>query len=257
MDVDDGYVFVKLKENGELESTSFIETSITRNGVKQKSTFSSSTFTGSWGLANGKFMWANVTPYEITEENGVLRLTRGDTSYIKVGDLTFDITAAVEGADTDSTANNTVPYSLNKQLSAEGVELVFTEGGIAKSCRVTTKRNGIKITAGPDEIDGKKYVYLKGTIKNTSKSDTFAVIAGNVSLDGYEYDISISLIDSGGSPTSRIDPLETMTIILYAAVPEKLADTFEDGVLTFGFNDNFKDVELSKAQYLYTYRVSH
>ena len=78
-----------------------------------------------------------------------------------------------------------------------------------------------------------------------------SAIGGKVYLDEYEFDLKTDLISTQGAPTAHVDPLDTTRVILYVEISDEMASVFSSGKIIFGFNDNFADVFLEKAQYLY------
>lgn len=142
-------------------------------------------------------------------------------------------------------------YTVGDTISTETLEMTFTESGVSEDIRYTSTESGIQITSGPSVLEGKKYVFLKGELKNLSKKQLEVTMGGTVDVDGYAYDLGVDTIQTTGSPTYRIDPLETMIILLYAAVPNELADDFDNATIIFGFNENFEASSLLEAQYLY------
>ena len=141
-------------------------------------------------------------------------------------------------------------YALGTTIKAEGFELTLDEVGVAEDIRITTE-GSITITSGPSVIEGKQYVYLKGTLKNTGTTSMNSAIGGKVYLDEYEFDLKTDLISTQGAPTAHVDPLDTARIILFVEISDEMASVFTSGKIIFGFNDNFADVFLEKAQYLY------
>ena len=144
-----------------------------------------------------------------------------------------------------------MPYTVGEPLVADGVDMVFTEQGIADDIRVTSKSSGIQITSGPSPESDKQFVYLKGTLKNTGTTAAWAAVGGKLIIDGYEYDVKVDVINEDGTPASTIDPLDTVIILLYAHVPTELTSSFSEAEMTFGFNNNFADVDITNCDYLF------
>lgn len=109
-------------------------------------------------------------------------------------------------------------------------------------------------------MSGSKYVYMRGTLKNTSQSEISSVnIGGTVVLDGYTYNIeSISIIEANGSSTWRIAPLTTYTYTVCAKVPNEIADNHQSCVLNLCFDENFESgfrKDISEYKYGYTLNI--
>ncbi len=226
----------------------------TVNGVTNTTTtWNKSTNDFTWKLAENGLLFNELALYELVVEEGEYKLKYNDMVYTKLGDIDYEIVLEDEtGNENEDISVKAEEYALGEPITAEGIELIFNEKGIASDVRVSSSSTGIKITAGPSVEEGKQYVYLKGTLKNTGKTAVRPVIGGLVILDGYEYDLSVDTISSSGTPNFTVDPLETVTVLLYAKVSEELTRSFGNGTLTFGFNDSFETVQLDQAQYFYT-----
>lgn len=113
--------------------------------------------------------------------------------------------------------------------------------------------------SGPEAVSGSKFVYMRGTMKNTSQSEIPTVkAAGTVVLDGYSYNIeSINIIEANGSSVRSIAPLTTYTYTVYAKVPNEIADNHQSCVLNLCFDDNFKDdFKNDISEYKYGYALN-
>lgn len=257
---EEGTVYWRVEENGEIISKSILTTTYTStvNGVTTSNTSTSVLEnTYSWSVNGVNFLFNGIGVYTPDENNGTYCLIGEKTTYYRVGGLDYVIPVQedTEESDKDILADS-VAYTLGSTISAEGVELILEEAGVASNIRITSKTSGIQITSGPSEEAGKQYIYLKGTLKNTGKTSTRAAIAGTVYLDDYEFKLSTDTIATSGSPTYSIDPLETVHILLYAQVSDEMAGQFAAGKIIFGFNDNFDDVQLEQAQYLYYVNIN-
>ncbi len=254
-------VYLRVKEDGSISAESILVNNKTStvNGVTTTRVEKSIRETGtySWSMENDKFIFNNTASYTPTLENGVYTLVGEKTTYTRVGDLDFVIPLDEETTeDSGNIAEKAVEYTVGTVIEAEGFELTFTECGVEADIRISSNTSGIKITAGPSVETGKQYVYLKGTLKNTGKTALRSAIGGKAYLDDYEFDISTDIITTSGSPTYKVEPLETVNFIIYAKISDEMADIFTEGKIVFGFNDNFADVEISNAQYLYYANVS-
>lgn len=241
----------RVQEDGTLTQEFVLQSTstITVNGVSSTTTSKRiQTMPGTWSLQNEKFMFENKSPFNPVVDGEDCFLKNDTVTYIRIGDV--DTKISLESSDSKEAAEATT-YSLGKTLTAEGIELTLPEGGIADDIRVTSKSSGIKITSGPSPNPDKQFVFLKGTLKYTGKTSVFPAIGGKVILDGYEYKVSVSLINEDGTPCSTIAPLDSVIILIYAHVPSELTQSFKTGEITFGFNDNFENVDITNCDYLY------
>ena len=53
-----------------------------------------------------------------------------------------------------------------------------------------------------------------------------------------------------------IEPLDSVILLIYVPVPIELTESFSTGEMVFGFNDNFEDVDIANADYLYSIDVA-
>lgn len=155
---------------------------------------------------------------------------------------------------------NLTAISLGDKITVDFAEITVDECGIKEDLKTSIKTGNITYTTGPDAVSGSKYVYMRGTIKNTSTSEISNVsIGGKAEIDGYSYNVdSISIIEENGNSTYSIAPLMTYKYTLYAKVPNELADSHQSCVLNIGFDENFEwgsSKELSEYKYGYTLNV--
>ena len=163
-------------------------------------------------------------------------------------ETTTEAVADVKNAETVAVGNTiTVPFA----------ELTVDEAGIKDDIKQSIKSDGITYTTGPDRSDDKEFVYIRGTIKNTSKAAINSVeLKGTVEADGYSYEIAdIDIIESDGSWTYSIDPLITYTYTIYAEVPNQLVDTITSCTMTFGFDENFEYIQYDATSVAYNYAI--
>lgn len=155
---------------------------------------------------------------------------------------------------------NLTAISLGDKITVDFAEITVDECGIKEDLKTSIKTGNITYTTGPDAVSGSKYVYMRGTIKNTSTSEISNVsIGGKAEIDGYSYNVdSISIIEENGSSAHSIAPLMTYKYTLYAKVPNELADSHQSCVLNMCFDENFEwgsSKELSEYKYGYTLNV--
>lgn len=251
---DEGTAYLRVMENGVLKAESIVTNTSTNthNGVTTKSeSKSTSTLDYSWALDGNKFIFNGSAEFTPTEKDGVFSLVGEKITYVRVGELDYEILLEPASDSKSNKVENSTEYALGTLVTAEGFELVLDETGIKENIRITSKSSGISITSGPSVEEGKKYVYLKGTLKNTSKTAIRPAIAGAIYLDDYEFNLNSDIISTAGSPVSEIDPLDTVNVLLFAKISNEMESAFTNGKIVFGFNDNFSDVMLEEAQYLY------
>lgn len=155
---------------------------------------------------------------------------------------------------------NLTPISLGDKITVDFAEITVDECGIKEDLKTSIKTGNITYTSGPDAVSGSKYVYMRGTIKNTSTSEISDVsIGGKAEIDGYSYNIdSISIKEENGSSAYSIAPLMTYKYTLYAKVPNELADSHQSCVLNMGFDENFEwgsAKELTEYKYGYALNI--
>lgn len=244
----------RIKENGEVTPEFVLERTSTStvNGV---TTSSSSKYVQTmpavpYKIQGENFMYSTY-PFKMTFDGMDYKLVGEEVTYVRVGELDYEIELD-ESENSEETSAEATAYVLGESIIAEGIEMTFSESGFSDDIRVSSKSSGIIITSGPSPESDKQFFYLKGTLKNTGKEEVFPAIGGYVTLDDYKYDIRIDLIHEDGTPCSTIEPLDSVIVLIYAHIPIELTESFNSGRMTFGFNDNFEDVDITKADYLYS-----
>ena len=247
-------VYWKIYEDNKLVMTAMLVSNFTStvNGVSTNTvTTSIETYDFTWNVTDEVFYFNGVTGYTPAEKDGQYMLVYDSNTYYRVGDLDYEIQFdEPDQGDGKIDISDCEQYALGTTIKAEGFELTLEEVGVAKDCRIVTE-GSLTIISGPSVIEGKQYVYLKGTLKNTGTTSMTSAIGGKVYLDEYEFDLKTDLISTQGAPTAHVDPLDTARIILFVEISDEMASVFTSGKIIFGFNDNFADVLLEKAQYLY------
>ena len=189
--------------------------------------------------------------------------------------LTLVFAMASCGGKTENTVNSTVSTSAEKgseapkaeavdignTITVDFAEITIDEAGIADDIKTSIKTGNITYTSGPDSSEDTEFVYIRGTIKNTSKAEmNNPLISGNVDADGYTYELDLNVIESDGSSAFSIAPLISYTYTLYAEVPNEIAQNFEKCSMNFGFEENFENVftsdESYDTQYIYTIKIT-
>lgn len=167
---------------------------------------------------------------------------------------------AVKKEDEAKKEKELTPISIGDKITLDFAEITVDESGIKENIQQSITTGNITYTTGAQAVSGSKYVYMRGTLKNTSQSEISSVnIGGTVVLDGYTYNIeSISIIEANGSSTWRIAPLTTYTYTVYAKVPNEIADNHQSCVLNLCFEENFESgfrKDISEYKYGYTLNI--
>lgn len=184
----------------------------------------------------------------------------GDTS-APAGESTVSDTPAETEAPAE--AKKAEPVAVGNTITVPFAEITIAEATVKADIKQSVKTGNITRTTGPSPTTDKKFVYIRGTIKNTGKSEiSMADVGGVVDVDGYKYNIDdFGMIKSDGSSSYSLEPLMTYTYTAYAAIPNELADSFKSCVMTFGFEENFANVvsfseEEFSAPYMYTINIT-
>ena len=153
--------------------------------------------------------------------------------------------------------------AVGNTITLDFAEMTVSEAVIADDIQTSVKNGHITYTTGPQSKSDTEFVYIRGTIKNTSKSSfSMLDVVGSVEIDGYSYPIdNISAITSEGQSTYSLDPLMSVTYTIYAEVPNELAASASPCVVNFGFDENFASVPHSSTgtpdlPYNYTLTIS-
>lgn len=191
-------------------------------------------------------LWACGTeekPVEQTSTNEQTQLTEQET-------ITEEISIDEE-VPTDEQAPSAIEVALGETIGLEFVEITFEEMGIEEDIKQSIKTGNVTRIFGPDAEEGKKFIYLRGTIKNVAKEalPVYDFFLGEFDIDGYKYEISATDCDvytSNGETESTVDPLTSLTFMMYASIPNELADNHTSINYRFGFYDMFDNEELSR-----------
>ena len=250
---DDSDSYYHFEADGKLtvELISKTTTTSTVNGA-------TSTYT-SKSMTTQTFTWSREGNIITVNDSFQLTLTQEGDVYKLIGSsysLTYtdeDPMAADDEVEEDvPVALDAEPYNLNETITTDTIELTFTEMGVAEDIRITSDESGLSITSGPSPESGKKFIFIKGTVKNLDTSAIWIKMAGKFTIDGYTFDMKVHSANSLGHPLSEIEPLEEFTIILYAPVSNELIDSYNEAVLTFGFNDSFDTIwSLDETEHTY------
>lgn len=250
-EMEDGPVVMTFQGDGTAiaeQNATGTQTSTSNGNTTTHSSSASITTQYTWVQEGNNVVLNNMYSFTIEKDGDSYKLVGDSATYV----------LAEENVDTASDGSGAISlepevYTLNNLISTDTVELQFTEQGIADDIRITSRESGISITSGPSPESGKRFVFIRGTVKNLSTHAVMVNLVGAFDIDGYSYDMDTHTIDANGNPLYTIDPLETMTITLYAAVPAELIDNYSRANLLFGFNDEFGMSALHDCQYQYVY----
>ena len=248
---DDSEAYYYFEADGKLTVELVSESTTTRTSNGSTSTYTSKS------LSTQTFTWSREGNIVTVNDSFQLTITQEGDVYKLVGEkisLTYTDKEPLDDDETEEVpvALDAEPYALNDTITTDTIEMTFTEMGVAEDIRITSDESGLSITSGPDPQSGKKFIYIKGTVKNLSTSAVWIGLAGKFTIDGYTFDMNVHTANSLGHPISNIEPLDEFTIILYAPVSNELIDNYNEAVLTFGFNDNFDTVwSLEEAEHTY------
>ncbi len=170
---------------------------------------------------------------------------------------TMDTETVTETEQPTEDASDAELVSIGNTITTSFAELTVDEAAVADDIQQSISSGNITYTTGPERSDTTEYVYIRGSIKNTSKSAIdWPTISGNVSVDGYEYEISNTIIEADGSGTNTLEPLMSYQYTLYAAVPNELAQSFTSCTMDFGFEENLENVISIDDDYAPEYRYT-
>lgn len=163
-------------------------------------------------------------------------------------DTTVSQTAANDGTAPAAEAPAAAePVSIGNTITLPFAELTVDEAAVADDIQITVENDSIIYTSGPDSSADTEFIYIRGTLKNTSKSQiSNPQLTGTVTIDGYEYEADrVDIIESDGSSAYELAPLVSYTYTLYTEVPNELAAAFTSCKFNFGFEENFESASIS------------
>ena len=172
-----------------------------------------------------------------------------------VNDVVVEDQTPEEDAAEEEQGATAIEAKLGETISLEFVELTFEEMGIEEDIQqsITTDNSvgSMTRTFGPQPESGKKFIYLRGTIKNLAKEElpVYDFFAGEFDIDGYKYEVSANECDvytENGETEVKVQPLTTLSFIMYASLPNELADSHTAINFRMGFYDMFANEELAK-----------
>ena len=146
-------------------------------------------------------------------------------------------------------------------IDLDFVTMTVEEASIADEVKLSfTRSSGYTYDTGLSAVTDKKYVYIKGKLTSKDTSTLDVRLKGNITVNGYNYDdVQVSMYDAEGSWEYQADPLVEYTYIIYAEVPNTLAENPESCVFEFAFDNKFStdriyksDVQLKDFDNVYT-----
>lgn len=151
--------------------------------------------------------------------------------------------------------NKAEAVTVGNKITVDFAEIAINEAQIANDIKQSISSGSITYTTGPDSSDATDFVYIRGTLKNTSKAEiNNPEIVGNVEIDGYTYELDCNLIEKDGSSAYSISPLMEYTYTLYAEVPNELIANWQECKVNFGFGESFSFSinSIEEADYQYS-----
>jgi hypothetical protein len=162
--------------------------------------------------------------------------------------------AEVNGT-TEAPKAEPVKFDFNEKIMLDFAEITFEEYYIKEDIRETISDTSSSIsitrTFGPSPEAGKQFICFKGKMKNVAKTElpVFDFFIGEFDIDGYKFEITANNCDvytSNGETETAIPPLTEYSFIMYADIPEELANSNKAINYRFGFYDMFDNSELSR-----------
>ena len=171
-----------------------------------------------------------------------------DPNFFFVKDENYEAACTYDGEATDEDSEGTVLGGMKvKQgdvIEKDFAIITLEEVGAKENIKYTSTESGISVTNGPQPMEGKTFLYVKGTIKNMNKQAlSIDGICGKIIVDGYEYEAELMVCETSASPVSDVQPLDTVVFELYCAIPNELVNEMESVTIGFAFNNNFEAID--------------
>ncbi|MBR3785652.1 MAG: hypothetical protein IKJ77_04545 [Firmicutes bacterium] len=215
----------------------------------------------------GTFFLAAMVPDEVLEKFTTCELTFGfnDGFEYTDGDVNgCDYVYAITATrDAETEGNLFVEKVVAKQqevkkgdkVTTDFVEMTVKGHDVKPEVKFSKTSGSFTTTTGLYENSGKKYMYIEGSLKNVSKQELDAEFVGSLVVDGYEYEIDEFLVEDASSCYS-IEPLASVSYVLYAEIPNELAGNYKSAVLNFGFDEYFKyGTDFEDCPYQFSYKI--
>lgn len=174
----------------------------------------------------------------------------------------------ISGMDTSSVLAGSVPSDgrtglmfetydgkqVGKTIKTSFAEIVINEVVVNEKLEYSDGKR-IQSSGG---VDGKEYIILALSIKNTSQSEYYPDIGGNCTIDGNPYPITTTIFNRGKS--KAISTGEKKTVLLSAEIPKGTCSKCKSIYYQLGFNDDFTMTKMdyvdSKYRYVMRYKIS-
>ena len=158
--------------------------------------------------------------------------------------------------ETAAPVRNYAELAIGDQIKTDFIEITIDEAGLKPDLKTSIKSGNATHISGPGAEAGYQYAYIRGTIKNISKSElNDNGLKMEAILDDYSYtNSSSSIIESNGSSVFNLSPLATYTYTLYVKIPDEIASNHKSFVIHMGFNEGLESVftnDMSELKYAY------
>ncbi len=179
-----------------------------------------------------------VNDLTIEDSDGTLRLSNDE----------YTFTQKENWPEGDGTSMELTSVSLGETISVDFAELVFDQKGIADELKYSNTTGGGQGYGGhitrtlivEKAKTGTKYVYLQGSIRNTSSRafDPENIKVKLVINDTYELEANATAVDAGSS-VYELNPLNTCMVVLDAGIDTKTAGEIKKLDWYIGFDQAF------------------
>ena len=174
----------------------------------------------------------------IEEDGSTLRLTNDEYSF----------TQKENWSESDMTAGELTNAAVGETITVDFAELVFDQKGVADELKYSNTTGGgggyggriTRTLIVEKPKSGTKYVYLQGSVRNTSSRafDPENLKVKLVINDTYELEAKATAVDAGSS-VSDLNPLNTCMLVLDAGVDTKTAGEIKKLDWYIGFDQSF------------------
>ena len=156
----------------------------------------------------------------------------------------YDFVQEENWSEASGSGGELTEAALNEPIVTDFAELIFDEQDTADEIIFTYTSSGGGITIKnivEQQQDNTKYVYVKGTIKNTSSNSYNPEnMKAKFVVDGkYELEGKVNAYDGNGSNTLDLEPLNTKIIYVDTGLDNAVAEAAESIDLYIGFERSF------------------
>ena len=184
---------------------------------------------------------SNLKDMKIEEkEDGTLRIYNDSAAFIQKENWSE--------AGIDRSAGP-VDIAMNEDISTDFVQIRFEEEDIVNEIKVSSTTGGGSGSGGhititqiiEKEESGKKFVYLKGTIKNIAAYPVEAdkIKSKLVINDKYELEGDVDVVTEGADRIHNLDPLNTAMIYLHTGIDAGVVSDISKLDWYIGFEECF------------------